>query len=116
MHYFIFLVDESSVQFAPKRHLLHHFRDGLFFLLRLPVLRFKFVVFGPLLLFEQLETASHLFPEAQFEVRFVIGVAERGLVYLFPVLFLGDEVVFVEGGCNDEAEDVYLASFVVVAD
>jgi hypothetical protein len=116
MHYLIFLVDKAGVQLPPQGHLLHHFRNSLFFLLRLPALRLEFVVFGPLLLFEQFESAAHFLSEAQFEIGLIIGVAECGLVDFLPVLLLREELVFLEGGGDHKAENVDFAGLVVEAD
>lgn len=116
MDYLIFLVDKASVELPPQGHLFHHFRNSLFFLLRLPALGLEFVVFGPLLLFEQFESASHFFSEAQLEVGLIIGVAECGLVDFLAVLLLREELVFLEGGGDHKAENVDFATLVVVAD
>lgn len=116
MDYLIFLVDKASVELPPQGHLFHHFRNSLFFLLCLPALGLELVVFGPLLLFEKFESASHFFSEAQLEVGLIIGVAECGLVDFLAVLLLREEFVFLEGGGDHKAENVDFATLVVVAD
>ena len=77
MDSFTFLIQESSIQLSPQRHLLHNLTDTLLFLFGLGFpLGFVIVIFLSLLLLQLLESASHLLSEAKLDGGFTVGVAE----------------------------------------
>ncbi len=73
------------------------------------------VILLSLLLFQLLQPAAYLLPEAEFDGWLPVGVAEGELMDLLLVFLLAEEVGFPEVGSDDEAENVDLFCLVVVA-